>query len=878
MNSSPAGPRHPETRLWHTPVTVEEDKRLHGELDMVWRRARGVIGWLASTNHKDIAIRYIITAFVFFGVAGLLAFLMRLQLAFPGNKFISPDVYNQLFTVHGTTMMFIFAVPIMEAIALYFIPLMVGTRNVAFPRLNAFGYYTYLLGCILLYTGLFTNVGPDAGWFAYPPLSGPEFSPGKRVDVWSQMITLTEIAALVNAVQIIVTVFKLRCVGMALQRIPIYVWAMLVTAFMTLFAMPAVMLASGMLAMDRLTNVNTHFFNPAEGGDVVLYQHIFWFFGHPEVYLIFIPATGFVSTILPTFCRRPVFGYLPLVLSLIATAFIGFGLWVHHMFATPLPHLGQSFFSAASMVIAIPSGVQIFCWIATLWGGRPQFKTPLLFVLGFVAVFVFGGLSGVMLASVPLDLQLHDTYFVVAHFHYVLIGGALFPLMGALYYWFPKWTGRLLDERFGRVHFVSLFIGFNLTFFPMHLLGMHGMTRRIYTYPAESGWGTLNMLATVGAGVMGLSMLLFLFNIIRSRRKGAVAGDNPWDASTLEWAVPSPAPAYNFLYLPVVQSRDPLWQQGVIQPQIHGLASNKRELLSTTVLDAMEEHRYEVKNDTLWPLLTALVTGGTWAACIFTPWAVPVGSACAFVALGLWFWRDNDLKRLLDSRHKTPGPLQLPQALNPAGSEGGERTFLDVAPLPEGEVDHRSLIWWGNLLLLIIETTMFGLLVAGYFYLRQNFEQWPPPNPASHPPDFDPVPALEWPTVNLVVIVLSLAPMIWADRSALKRDRRNVDRGLIVAILMGLLAIVLRFQEFDALKMRWDANAYASTVWLILGMHLMHLIVAVAELLLMLSWVMSKGMDIQHARDIRVTAVYWYWVVGTWLVLYAIVFIGPRFF
>ncbi|MDB6005318.1 MAG: cytochrome oxidase [Prosthecobacter sp.] len=860
-------------------MPLEQDEKLHHELDITWKRSRGFIGWLASTNHKDISLRYIITAFVFFALAGLLAFLMRLQLAFPENRFIGPDLYNQLFSVHGTTMMFIFAVPVMEAVALYFIPMMVGTRNVAFPRLNSFGYFTYLFGCILLYTGLLTNVGPDAGWFAYPPLSGPEYAAGKRVDVWSQMITLTEIAALVNSVQIICTVFKLRSIGMILPRIPVYVWAMIVTAFMTLFAMPAVMVASGMLAMDRLTNVNTHFFNPAEGGDVILYQHIFWFFGHPEVYLIFIPATGFVSTILPAFCRRPIFGYLPLVLSLIATAFIGFGLWVHHMFATPLPHLGQSFFSAASMVIAIPAGVQIFCWIATLWTGRPQFKTPLLFVLGFVAVFVFGGLSGVMLASVPLDLQLHDTYFVVAHFHYVLIGGALFPLMGALYYWFPKWSGRLLDEKLGKIHFWSLFVGFNLTFFPMHLLGMHGMTRRIYTYPAESGWGFLNLLATIGAGVMGLSMLLFLFNILRSRRRGEVAGDNPWDASTLEWALPSPPPSYNFLYLPVVQSRDPLWQQNVVQPQVTGLASNRKELLSTTLLDAQEEHRYEMKQDSLWPLLTALVTGSAWAACIFTPWALPVGAFFALIALGLWFWRDNDLDRVLNPAHKLPSPLQLPQSLTPdAREQHGMRQFLDVANLPAGEVDHRSLIWWGNFLLLLIETVMFGLLIAAYFYLRQNFAQWPPPDPSAQPPDFDPVPALTIPTVNLGVILLSVLAMVWADRSALKRDQRSVCRALKAVILLGLIAIALRFGDFEALKVRWDANAYGSIIWLIVGMHLSHLIVGVSELALMLAWILRKGMDVQHARDVRVTAVYWYWVAGMWLLLYAIVFIGPRFF
>src|SRR3954453_20555819 len=354
-------------------------------LDLTWRRRPGLLGWFETTNHKDIAIRYIITAFIFFLLAGILAFLMRLQLAFPENTFIGPDLYNQFFTVHGTTMMFLFAVPITEAFGLYFVPLMVGTRNVAFPRMNALGYYTYLAGGILLYVGLFLNIGPDTGWFSYVPLSGPQFSPGKRVDFWAQMITLTEIAALVGAVEIIVTVFKQRAPGMSLNRIPIFVWAQVVTSFMIIFAMPAVMVASGFLAMDRLAHVNTHFFNPAEGGDALLYQHLFWFFGHPEVYIIFIPATGFVSMIVETFSGRRAFGYTALVLSLIGTAFIGFGLWVHHMFATPLPVLGQSFFTGASMMIAIPNGIQIFCWLATLWYGKVQLKAPMLFVLGFFA-------------------------------------------------------------------------------------------------------------------------------------------------------------------------------------------------------------------------------------------------------------------------------------------------------------------------------------------------------------------------------------------------------------------------------------------------------------------------------------------------------------
>jgi len=628
-------------------------------LSALWTRPPGLIGWLCSTNHKDIGRRYIVTALIFFGLAGLLAAAMRIQLAFPENHFLGPDLYNQFFTVHGTTMMFLFAVPIMEGLGLYFVPLMVGTRNAAFPRLNAFGYYAFLAGGLLLWGGLLFNAGADAGWFAYTPLSGPDYSPGHRVDIWADMVTLTEISALSGAVVTLTTVFKQRAPGMSLNRIPLFVWAQVVTSFMIIFAMPAVMLVTGYLAMDRLANVNTHFFNAAEGGDNLLYQHLFWFFGHPEVYIIFIPATGLVSTIVETFSGRRIFGYPVMVLSLIATAFIGFGLWVHHMFATPIPLLGRSFFSAASMMIAIPSGIQIFCWITTLWTGRPRLRVPLLFVCGFILVFVLGGLTGVMLASVPLDLQMHDTYFVVAHFHYVLIGGAVFPLFGALYYWFPKWTGRMLNESLGKWNFWMLAVGFNVTFFPMHILGLHGMTRRIYTYVAETGWGNLNLLATIGAGIIGVSVLLFVINVASALRRGVFADANPWLAPGLEWAITSPPPPYNFYNLPSVSDAEPLWHSPEEKPVVIGLSTEKREVLNTTIIDAVPEHRYELATDSIWPLALAIVVGLTMTFVIFTAWAVPVGMFFSLVVLYAWFWRGNEPKFITEAAKPKP---QMPPA------------------------------------------------------------------------------------------------------------------------------------------------------------------------------------------------------------------------
>jgi len=614
-----------------------DDARLHRVLAWTWRTERGLIGALSSVDHKVIGRRYMITALMFLFLGGLAAVAMRLQLARPDSRLIGPDLYNQLFTVHGTNMMFLFAVPVMEAFGTYFVPLMVGTRNIAFPRLNAFSYWIYLSGGLFLWVSFALNIGPDVGWFAYVPLSGPEFGIGKRPDVWAQMITYTEVSALAVAVEIVVTVFKQRAPGMTLSRIPLFVWAMLVTSFVIIFAMPAVMVASTMLILDRL--VGTQFFNPAEGGDALLWQHMFWFFGHPEVYIIFLPATGMVSMIVETFARRPMHGYIAVVLSLIAIGFLAFGLWVHHMFAAGIPELGASFFTAASMLIAVPSGVQVFCWIGTLWTGRPVMRVPLLFVLGFFFIFVAGGLTGVMVSSVPLDYQLHDTYFVVAHFHYVLIGGSVFPLIGAIYYWFPKITGRMLSERLGQWNFWLAFLGFNGAFFPMHVLGLLGMPRRVYTYPAGLGWDGINLFVSLSATVLALSFLLLAVNIVLSLRRGEKAGDNPWDAPTLEWATSSPPPPYNFARIPVVRSRDPLWSDARLSREVvQGLRVAVREVVITTLNEARPDLREPSPQPSIWPLLAAIAVGATFLASIFTPWAIVWGSLPVAITLIGWFW------------------------------------------------------------------------------------------------------------------------------------------------------------------------------------------------------------------------------------------------
>ncbi len=529
------------------------------EVEEVWHDRPGLLGFFTTVDHKRIGIRYVVTAFVFFFLAGLMALVMRAQLARPESDLVSPGTYNQLFTMHGTIMIFLFNTPVLIGFGNYLVPLLLGSRDMAFPRLNAFGYWIFVGSGVFMLSSFLFGRAPDGGWFAYVPLTGKDFSPDVNLDFWGLGVIFTGVSTTVGAINFIATAFKLRAPGMTVNRIPLMVWAFIATSFMILFAVPSLTTGAALLEADRL--FGTAFYRPDAGGNVLLYQHLFWFWGHPEVYILFLPATGMVTAIITVFSRRPTAGYVWIASSFIGVAFISFGVWVHHMFATGMPTQAMGFFSAASFIVAIPSAVMYMAWIATMWGGHVRFSVPMLFALGFLVIFLLGGITGVMVASLPFDLQVHDTYFIVAHFHYVLNGAVVFPIFGALYFWVPKMTGRMLSERLGKWSFWTMLIGFNVTFFPMHILGERGMVRRVYTYQRGLGWDFLNLVASIGAVVFAAGTALTLLNLALSRRRGAAAGPDPWHGDSLEWSIESPPPEYNFLASPVVNGRHPVWEQ-----------------------------------------------------------------------------------------------------------------------------------------------------------------------------------------------------------------------------------------------------------------------------------------------------------------------------
>ena len=521
----------------------------------------GWLSWVASVDHKQLGIMYLLGAFVFFLVGGVLALLMRIQLAVPNNHFLSPQVYNQVFTMHGTTMIFLVVVPLLVGFATYMVPLMIGARDMAFPRLNALSFWVQIFGGLMLYFSFATsgiNGGaPAVGWFAYAPLSETAYSYGPGVNYWILGLLGIGVGTLTAGINLMATIISMRAPGMSIRRLPLFVWMTLITGYLIVVVMPILNAGLVMLLADRL--LNAHFFRADTGGSAVLWQHVFWAFGHPEVYIMVLPAFGIISEVIPVFSGKPIYGYDFVAASTLAIAFLSLTVWAHHMFAVGLGHPFDLFFVICSMAIAVPTGIKIFNWTATMYGGRVRFTTAMLFAVSFIVMFTIGGLSGIAFAVAPIDWQLTDSYFVVAHFHYVLFGGTALAVFAGVYYWFPKITGRMLDERWGKVNFWLTFIGFNLTFMIQHVLGMLGMPRRVFTYPPLPGWEAMNMISTIGAFVLAIAVLILMINIVTSLRSGKIAGDNPWGAWTLEWATTSPPPPENFTRVPPIRGRRPLW-------------------------------------------------------------------------------------------------------------------------------------------------------------------------------------------------------------------------------------------------------------------------------------------------------------------------------
>jgi cytochrome c oxidase subunit I len=519
------------------------------------RQTKRWVDWVMTTDHKRIGIMYLVLTFVFFILGGVEALLMRLQLSQPSNTLLTGEKYNELLTLHGTTMIFLFVVPVMAGLGNYFVPLMIGARDMAFPRLNALSFWLLLTGGVVFYSTLFFNP-PEAGWWSYPPLSSIQFSPTGGQDAWIFLIHLTGISSLLGAINFYATIVNMRAPGMSWGRIPLFIWAILVYAILLIIALPVVAAAVTMLLTDR--HFGTHFFDPTAHGSPVLWQHLFWFFGHPEVYIMILPGFGIISEVIPVFSRKPVFGYKAIAASTVVIAFLATLVWAHHMFASPVPIVVLGFFMLSSFLIGVPTGVKIFNWIATLWRGSIVMTTSLYFAVGFIAIFLIGGITGIFLAVFPVDWQLTDTYFVVAHFHYVLMGGAVFSIFAGLYYWFPKITGRLMHEGLGKASFWVMFVGFNLTFFVQHALGLSGMPRRIYTYQPNEGWTTYNLISTIGAFILAAGIGMTIMNIAMSLKRGRIAGPDPWKGNTLEWFVPSPPPVNNFDVIPRVRSVEPM--------------------------------------------------------------------------------------------------------------------------------------------------------------------------------------------------------------------------------------------------------------------------------------------------------------------------------
>ncbi|KRE17739.1 cytochrome B [Bosea sp. Root381] len=778
--------------------------RLHAELDAVWRTPRTWKGILTNVNHSDLGLRFMIAATVYFAIGGVLAMLIRAQLATPRSAFVGPEIFNQLFTMHGSLMMFMFAIPFFEGLAMYMLPKLLGSRDLAFPRLSAFGWWCYLFGGFILIVAMVLGLAPDGGWFMYTPLASKTYTPGINADVWLLGITFVEISAVCASIELTVSILKLRAPGMSLGRMPIFAWYILVTALMMVIGFPPLILASTLLEVERA--FGWPFFDPTRGGHPLLWQHLFWLFGHPEVYIIFLPAAGVVSTVLPVMVRHPLIGYGWVVGSILALGFFSFGLWVHHMFATGIPHLALAFFSAASALVAVPTVVQIFAWLATMWAGRPQMRLPMLYISGFFFIFLLGGLTGVMLAMVPFNWQVHDTAFVTAHLHYVLIGGFIFPMMAGLYYWLPRLTGRMSHPLLGRLGFWLTFVGFNLTFLVMHLTGLLGMPRRVYTYDAGMGWDWPNLISSLGSFVLTIGFAAALIDIVLAVAFGRRSPRNPWRASTLEWALPTPVPSYNLASLPQVETSDPLDRRhdlaaalAVGDGYLGRVRSGLRETTGVAIASGRLSEIVVLPGNSWLPIVTAAVTGCFFLAMLFGfYWLAPVALIAVIVLA--WHWA---------------GSLGSRADLGPIDAGRGERA-------PAHHEMKEAPGWWGSVFALTADATFFMSLLFGYAFLATVAPGWPPPS------------LVEPSLLAGGTLVAATLLAWWAERAGFAAMQAGMARrarlglGIALAAVTVALAALIAFGWLGLPSPR--IHAYGAVVWVLVAYGGVHLVIALVML------------------------------------------------
>jgi cytochrome c oxidase subunit I+III len=822
------------------------------DFERTWGAAAPPLAWFKEVNNIPIALRYMSVAFAFLFTGGFMALLMRIQLALPENQFLDPSTYNQLFTMHGTTMMFLFVIPFIEALANYFLPLLLGTRDLPFPRFTTLAFWTFLWGGLLVYSSFLFGVAPDGGWFAYVPLSNRTHSPGIGMDFWDIGLSVAEIAAMGAAAELIVAILRMRAPGQALHRLPVFAWAMLVFAFMVIFAFTPLIVGTAMLELDR--KGLTSFFVPEAGGEPLLWQHLFWIFGHPEVYIMFIPAVGLVSQILPVFVRRPLVGYPLVVLSLIATGFLSFGLWVHHMFTTGLSPTSMGFFAAVSLLIAIPTGVQMISWIATIWKGKPVWRTPLMFIAGFLIIFVMGGVTGTMVGAVPFDYQVHDTYFVVAHFHYVLIGGVVFPFFAAAYYWLPKITGRLMSERLGKWNFWIMFVAFHVTFFPMHIAGLLGMPRRIYTFDAGLGWDVYNLVSSIGAWGFGLGATMLLVNLVWSLRRGRRAGANPWNADTLEWWEPSPPPNAQFMYIPFVRSRHPLWEQETFAPEtkeeaeaIEPMRAAPRTWRGALLVSALDGKPLAVAwmpGPTLWPVIMSFGFLATFVgALVENGWLAGVGVAVILVSLLGWFWPNVGQEKAMAEIGDQAGEHRLPLAIAGPQSNG----------------------YWAMWIFLVIMSVAFATIIAAYYYLGDDGERLPAAIP-------DPRMAM-WASAAAVALA---AATYWMARAMRRRQAWSWRLGSAAALALSPVLGWLTVRAWTDTGLAAAESAHASMFVTTIGFNWVLLLVLLPMLLFTLVWAVLRPADVRGHGLAWLTELQGYFTAACWLITVAVLYLSPR--